>query len=59
MDLPANIQRAFIARVSGANWIQCAEEAEITTKNLRKWRNHPDAKIKPTRTKTFLIGMFA
>ena len=36
MDLPANIQRAFIARVSGANWIQCAEEAETTTENLRK-----------------------
>ena len=43
MELPANIQRAFIARASGANWIQCAEVAETSTENLRKWRNHPDA----------------
>ena len=43
MELPANIQRAFIARASGANWIQCAEVGETTTENLRKWRNHPDA----------------
>ena len=43
MDLPVNIQKAFIARASGANWLQCAEVAETSTENLRKWRNHPDA----------------
>ncbi len=43
MELPTNIQRAFIARASGANWIQCAEVGETTTENLRKWRQHPDA----------------
>ena len=43
MQLPANIQRAFIARASGANWIQCAEIGNTSTANLRKWRDHPDA----------------
>ena len=43
MDLPVNIQRAFICRASGGSWIQCAEVGETTTENLRKWRNHPDA----------------
>ena len=43
MQLPANIQRAFIARASGANWIQCAEIGNTSTANLRKWREHPDA----------------
>ena len=43
MELPAHIQRAFIARASGASWIQCAEVANTSTANLRKWRQHPDA----------------
>ena len=41
--MPPNIQRAFIARASGANWIQCAAIGETSTANLRKWRDHPDA----------------
>ena len=41
MELPAHIQRAFIARASGASWIQCAEVANTSTANLRKWRQHP------------------
>ena len=42
MQLPANIQRAFIARASGANWIQCAEIGNTSTANLRIWREHPN-----------------
>ena len=41
--LPPNIQRAFIARANGANWIESAAIGETTTENLRKWRKHPDA----------------
>tara|TARA_B100000965_G_scaffold365510_1_gene350039 strand:- start:169 stop:513 length:345 start_codon:yes stop_codon:yes gene_type:complete len=37
------IQKAFLARASGANWLRCAEVAGTSTENLRKWRNHPDA----------------
>ena len=41
--LPPNIQRAFIARANGANWIESAAIGETTTQNLREWRRHPDA----------------
>ena len=41
--LPPNIQRAFIARANGANWIESASIGETTTQNLREWRRHPDA----------------
>ena len=43
MELPANIQKAFVARANGANWIEAASVAETTTQNLREWRRHPDA----------------
>ena len=42
-SLPPNIQRAFIARANGANWIESAAIGETTTQNLREWRRHPDA----------------
>ena len=42
-SLPPNIQRAFIARANGANWIEAAQVAQTTTQNLREWRRHPDA----------------
>ncbi len=43
MDLPPNIQKAFIARANGANWIEAAAIGETTTQNLREWRRHRDA----------------
>ena len=43
MELPANIQKAFVARANGANWIESAAIAGTTTQNLREWRKHPDA----------------
>ena len=43
MDLPPNIQRAFVARANGANWIESAAIGETTTQNLREWRKHPDS----------------
>ena len=43
MELPANVQKAFIARANGANWERSAEAGGTTAQNLRKWRNHPDA----------------
>jgi hypothetical protein len=43
MELPANIQKAFVARANGANWIESAAIGETTTQNLREWRKHPDA----------------
>ena len=42
-SLPPNIQKAFIARANGANWIESAQIAETTTQNLREWRKHPEA----------------
>ena len=42
-SLPPNIQRAFVARANGANWIEAAAVGETTTQNLREWRKHPDA----------------
>mgnify|MGYP003155539609 FL=1 len=42
-SLPPNIQRAFIARANGANWIESAAIGETTTQNLREWRKHPEA----------------
>ena len=42
-SLPPNIQRAFIARANGANWIESAAIGETTTQNLREWRRHPQA----------------
>ena len=40
-SLPPNIQRAFIAKANGCNWIECAEVGKTSTANLRKWRQHP------------------
>ena len=42
-SLPPNIQRAFVARANGANWIEAAAVGETTTQNLREWRRHPQA----------------
>ena len=42
MDLPPNIQKAFIAHAAGKkSWIECAAIGDTTTENLRQWRKHP------------------
>ncbi len=40
--LTANMHHAFIRRVSGTNWIQCAEFGDTSRANLRKLCQHPD-----------------
>ena len=43
-SLPPNIQRAFIARANGANWIESAAIGETTTQNLREWKHSQQKK---------------
>ena len=42
-DLPPQIQQALVLRAAGASWIDCAAGAGVDVRNLRKWRQHPQA----------------
>ena len=42
MTIPPNIVRAIAKRAAGGNWEECAEVANTTSGNLRRWRLHPD-----------------